>query len=78
MYQLSLVWKLSFPSLDIIYFIAEDVSICLWSVDNLTMAVPLVSPVSVLRGHNAAVTCCAFSPGGNLLATGGKDRVRSC
>lgn len=57
---------------------SEDVSICLWSVDNLTMAVPLVSPVSVLRGHNAAVTCCAFSPAGNLLATGGKDRSLLC
>ncbi|XP_044131083.1 telomerase protein component 1-like [Bufo gargarizans] len=57
---------------------SEDVSICLWSVDNLLVANPSVSPVSVLRSHTAAVTCCAFSPGGNLLATGGKDRSLLC
>ncbi|KAG8596529.1 hypothetical protein GDO81_001958 [Engystomops pustulosus] len=57
---------------------SEDVSICLWSVDNLKMADPSVSPVSVLWGHSAAVTCCAFSPGGNLLVTGGKDRSLLC
>ncbi|XP_073527302.1 telomerase protein component 1 [Phyllobates terribilis] len=57
---------------------SEDVSICLWSVDNLMMAVPSMSPISVLRGHTAAVTCCAYSPGGNLLATGGKDRSLLC
>ncbi|XP_056384559.1 telomerase protein component 1 [Hyla sarda] len=57
---------------------SEDVSICLWSVYNLMMALPSVSPVSVLRGHNAAVTCCAFSPDGKLLATGGQDRSLLC
>ncbi|XP_069616642.1 telomerase protein component 1 [Ranitomeya imitator] len=57
---------------------SEDVSICLWSVDNLMMADPSISPMSILRGHTAAVTCCAFSPGGNLLATGGKDRSLLC
>ncbi|XP_075685310.1 telomerase protein component 1 isoform X2 [Rhinoderma darwinii] len=58
--------------------VSEDVSICLWSVDNLMMAVPSVSPASVLRGHTAAITCCAFSLDGNLLATGGKDRSIFC
>ncbi|KAM4051013.1 telomerase protein component 1 [Anomaloglossus baeobatrachus] len=57
---------------------SEDVSICLWSVDNVMMGDLSISPTSVLRGHTAGVTCCAFSPGGNLLATGGKDRSLLC
>ncbi|XP_066459838.1 telomerase protein component 1 [Eleutherodactylus coqui] len=58
---------------------SDDVSIGLWSVDNLMMSVSSISPDYVLRGHTAAVTCCAFSPGGgNLLATGGKDRSLLC
>ncbi|XP_075068822.1 telomerase protein component 1 [Mixophyes fleayi] len=57
---------------------SEDVSICLWSVESLLMTLQSVSPVSVLRGHTAAVTCCAFSPDGKLLATGGQDRSVLC
>ncbi|KAM3940209.1 telomerase protein component 1 [Leptodactylus fuscus] len=65
-------------SLQFLASASEDVSICLWSVNNLMEAAPTVSPVFILRGHTAAVTTCAFSPGGNLLATGGKDRSLLC
>ncbi|XP_063769521.1 telomerase protein component 1-like isoform X2 [Pseudophryne corroboree] len=57
---------------------SEDVTICLWSVGSLLMADESVNPVSILREHTAAVTCCAFSPDGTLLATGGQDRSVLC
>ncbi|MEE6504495.1 hypothetical protein FKM82_005203 [Ascaphus truei] len=57
---------------------SEDVSVCLWSLCELLSAVSPPSPVSVLRGHTAAVTCCSFSLDGRLLATGGQDRSVLC
>ncbi|XP_040208424.1 telomerase protein component 1-like isoform X2 [Rana temporaria] len=57
---------------------SEDVSVCLWSVESLLASDPTVSPVSVLRGHTAAITCCSFSPDGRLLVTGGQDRSVLC
>ncbi|KAM5194150.1 telomerase protein component 1 [Mantella aurantiaca] len=57
---------------------SEDVSVCLWPVESLLETDSTVSPVSVLRGHTAAVTCCSFSPDGRLLATGGQDRSVLC
>ncbi|KAM4708115.1 telomerase protein component 1 isoform 1-T4 [Discoglossus pictus] len=57
---------------------SEDASVCLWSVDSLLVAVVPPSPVLVLQGHSAAVTCCSFSNDGRLLATGGQDRSVLC
>ncbi|XP_053558206.1 telomerase protein component 1 [Bombina bombina] len=57
---------------------SEDVSISLWSVDKLVTATSPPSPVFILQGHTAAVTCCAFSNDGKLLATGGHDRSLLC
>ncbi|XP_053558207.1 telomerase protein component 1 [Bombina bombina] len=57
---------------------SEDVSISLWSVDKLLKATSPPSPVFILQGHTAAVTCCAFSNDGKLLATGGHDRSLLC
>ncbi|KAM4808045.1 telomerase protein component 1 [Rhinophrynus dorsalis] len=57
---------------------SEDVSICLWSLNTLRNTILPPSPVSVLRGHTAAVTCCSFSHDERLLATGGQDRSVLC
>ncbi|XP_069507845.1 telomerase protein component 1 isoform X2 [Ambystoma mexicanum] len=59
---------------------SEDCTVHIWLV-NLLMSSGSSSPLSpcaVLRGHTAGVTCCAFSPDGQLLATGSKDRSLLC
>ncbi|XP_053324499.1 telomerase protein component 1 [Spea bombifrons] len=57
---------------------SEDVSVCLWLLEDLLNAVSPPAPVSVLRGHSAPVTCCSFSKDGQFLATGGQDRSVLC
>ncbi|CAH2294814.1 telomerase component 1 [Pelobates cultripes] len=57
---------------------SDDVSVCLWTLENLLGVALPSAPVSVLRGHTAGVTCCSFSQDGRLLATGGKDRSVFC
>ncbi|XP_064201609.1 telomerase protein component 1 [Anguilla rostrata] len=55
---------------------SEDFTIALWLVQDLTSD-PWCdpSPVSVLRGHSGGVTCLSFSPKGEELLSGGKDRA---
>ncbi|XP_061446484.1 telomerase protein component 1 [Rhineura floridana] len=57
---------------------SEDFTVQVWLSKTLRAADPAagvgVSPLAVLRGHTAGVTCCAFSLEGSYLATGGKDR----
>ncbi|KAK3531414.1 hypothetical protein QTP70_019258 [Hemibagrus guttatus] len=55
---------------------SDDFTIALWLKRDLTSD-PWVEPtaVSLLRGHNGGVTCLAFSPNGDELLSGGKDKA---
>ncbi|XP_039355050.1 telomerase protein component 1 isoform X4 [Mauremys reevesii] len=59
---------------------SEDFTVCLWLAETLRRALPdpPPAPLAVLRGHTAAVTCCAFSANGQHLATGGRDKTLLC
>ncbi|XP_067398637.1 telomerase protein component 1 [Emydura macquarii macquarii] len=60
--------------------VSEDFSVCLWPAETLRGAPPgpPPAPLAVLRAHVGAVTCCAFSPAGQHLATGGRDKTLLC
>ncbi|XP_047676292.1 telomerase protein component 1 isoform X2 [Tachysurus fulvidraco] len=55
---------------------SDDFTIALWLKRDLTSD-PWVKPtaVSLLRGHSGGVTCLAFSPNGDELLSGGKDKA---
>ncbi|GCC48369.1 hypothetical protein chiPu_0032854, partial [Chiloscyllium punctatum] len=55
---------------------SEDFTVLLWPLAQLIdlESGAELSPACVLRGHADAVTCCAFSPDGQRLLTGSKDK----
>ncbi|XP_064416478.1 telomerase protein component 1-like [Latimeria chalumnae] len=55
---------------------SDDFTVMLWSLKEVSSLsdASVQSPAAVLRGHSAGVTCCSFSPDGQGLVTGGKDR----
>ncbi|XP_060743668.1 telomerase protein component 1-like [Tachysurus vachellii] len=55
---------------------SDDFTIALWLKRDLTSD-PWVKPtaVSLVRRHSGGVTCLAFSPNGDELLSGGKDKV---
>ncbi|XP_036374733.1 telomerase protein component 1 [Megalops cyprinoides] len=55
---------------------SEDFTIALWSLQDFTSD-PCGDPslISLLRGHSGGVTCLSFSPSGEELLSGGKDRA---
>ena len=51
---------------------SDDKSIAIWSID-VVLKGNCSEPLKKLQGHTSYVYCCAFSPSGSLLASGGFD-----
>ncbi|XP_030629420.1 telomerase protein component 1 [Chanos chanos] len=55
---------------------SDDFTIALWAKSDMTpQAWVEPSVLCVLRGHNGGVTCLSFSPNGDELLSGGKDKT---
>lgn len=55
---------------------SDDKTIAIWSIAASAAAASAANtnePLKVLHGHSSYVYCCAFSPSGSLLASGGFD-----
>lgn len=52
---------------------SDDKSVILWSLKQVLEQGPGVAPWKRLNAHSSYVVCCAFSPNGLLLASGGYD-----
>uniref|UniRef100_A0A8C5VSR8 Telomerase associated protein 1 n=1 Tax=Microcebus murinus TaxID=30608 RepID=A0A8C5VSR8_MICMU len=59
---------------------SEDFTVRLWLKQSLMLSQEAEDfpHGTELRGHEGPVNCCSFSPGGESLATGGRDRNLLC
>ncbi|KAM9349866.1 telomerase protein component 1 [Symphorus nematophorus] len=53
---------------------SEDCTIALWLLSDLAVD-PSIDPCALLKGHSGGVTCLTFSPDGDQLLSGGKDKA---
>lgn len=69
-YCFSWLWSPVFP------FGLDNCTITLWPLSELAEDCS-IEPHALLTGHSGGVTCLAFSPDGEQLLSGGKDKVQS-